>query len=158
ATDYLRDGLREIVRRGADYGRSTAGEGRAVVVEFVSANPTGPLHIGHGRQAALGDAISELLTWTGWKVHREFYYNDAGEQIARLTRSLQARYRQALGDHLEFPDDGYHGDYVKDLARDFAAREGDRFRTDESSEALEALRIFAVDALRAEQNRDLEVL
>lgn len=156
--DYLRDGLRDIVVSGAGYGRSEAGAGRKVMVEFVSANPTGPLHIGHGRQAALGDAVAELLAWTGWDVHREFYYNDAGEQIARLTRSVWARYQQRLGERVEFPDDGYHGDYVTDLAGEFAAREGDRFRGDDSPAALEAMRIFAVQALRAEQNRDLDEL
>jgi arginyl-tRNA synthetase len=156
--DYLRDGLRDIVVSGAGYGRSEAGTGRRVMVEFVSANPTGPLHIGHGRQAALGDAVAELLAWTGWDVHREFYYNDAGEQIARLTRSVWARYQQRLGEPVEFPDDGYHGDYVTDLAGEFAAREGDRFRGDDSPAALEAMRIFAVQALRAEQNRDLDEL
>ncbi|HEX6069742.1 MAG TPA: arginine--tRNA ligase [Longimicrobiaceae bacterium] len=156
--DYLRDGLRDIVVSGAGYGRSEAGAGRKVMVEFVSANPTGPLHIGHGRQAALGDAVAELLAWTGWDVHREFYYNDAGEQIARLTRSVWARYQQRMGERVEFPDDGYHGDYVTDLAGEFAAREGDRFRGDDSPAALEAMRIFAVQALRAEQNRDLDEL
>jgi arginyl-tRNA synthetase len=154
--DYLRDGLRDIVVSGAGYGRSEAGAGRQVMVEFVSANPTGPLHIGHGRQAALGDAVAELLAWTGWDVYREFYYNDAGEQIARLTRSIWARYQQRLGERVEFPNDGYHGDYVTDLAGEVAAREGDRFRGDDSPAALEAMRIFAVQALRAEQNRDLD--
>ena len=158
AGDYLRDGLRDILVQGRLYGRSAAGEGRPVVVEFVSANPTGPLHIGHGRQAALGDAVAELLDWTGWKVFREFYYNDAGEQIARLTRSVWARYQQLLGESVDFPEDGYHGDYVVDLARDFAREAGDRYRGDESTAALEALRSFAVQALRAEQNRDLDEL
>jgi arginyl-tRNA synthetase len=156
AGDYVVDGLRRLVGLGNDYGRSEAGEGRAVVVEFVSANPTGPLHIGHGRQAALGDAIAELLAWTGWKAHREFYYNDAGEQIARLTRSVWARYQQHLGRDGEFPGDGYHGGYVTDLARRFAESNGERFAGDDSPAALDALRLFAVRELRAEQNRDLD--
>ena len=156
AGDYLRDGLRALVERGADYGRSDAGEGRSVMVEFVSANPTGPLHIGHGRQAALGDAVAELLDRAGWKVYREFYYNDAGEQIARLTRSVWARYQQALGESVEFPDDGYHGDYVVDLARQLVDAEGDRFRGDRSEATLDAMRRFAVRELRGEQNRDLD--
>jgi arginyl-tRNA synthetase len=154
--DYLREGLAALVEAGAGYGRSDEGSGRAVVVEFVSANPTGPLHIGHGRQAALGDAVSELLAWTGWRVQREFYYNDAGEQIARLARSVWARYQQQVGNDVAFPEDGYHGSYVTELAGAFAAEHGNRFRGEPSEEALEAMRVFAVRALRAEQNRDLD--
>src|SRR5690606_34067295 len=156
AGDYLLDGLRAIVEQGRDFGRSNEGAGQRVMVEFVSANPTGPLHIGHGRQAALGDAVAELLAWTGWSVYREFYYNDAGEQIARLTRSVWARYQQQLGEPVEFPEDGYHGDYVVDLARELVEQEGDRLRGDHSEEALEVMRRFAVQALRGEQNRDLD--
>jgi arginyl-tRNA synthetase len=148
-------GLAGLVEAADGYGRSDVGEGRPVVVEFVSANPTGPLHIGHGRQAALGDAVSELLTWTGWRVQREFYYNDAGEQIARLTRSVWARYQQELGEPVEFPDDGYHGSYVGEVARAFRTVEGDLFRGDSSPEAMDAMRLFAVQMLRGEQNRDL---
>ena len=89
--------LPNILAAGADYGKSDVGHGAPINVEFVSANPTGPLHVGHGRQAALGDAIAALLEWTGWKVSREFYYNDAGGQIMNLARSVQARVRQARG-------------------------------------------------------------
>lgn len=156
AVDYLRDGLLRIVREGNSYGRSTAGGGRPVMVEFVSANPTGALHIGHGRQAALGDAVSELLDWTGWKVHREFYYNDAGEQIARLTRSVWTRYQQQQGLDIPFPEDGYHGTYVSEIAAELTARHGSRFKGDESEEALDTMRQYAVGVLRAEQNRDLD--
>jgi len=154
--DYIVDGLTAIVDRVDEFGRTTTGAGRPVMVEFVSANPTGPLHIGHGRQAALGDAISELLDWTGWRVYREFYYNDAGEQIARLTRSVWARYQQHLGGEVAFPDDGYHGSYITELAAEFATTRGDSLLGDDSPEALEQLRTFAVQALRAEQNRDLD--
>ena len=156
ATDYLREGLAAIVRAGAEYGRSDAGAGQPVVVEFVSANPTGPLHIGHGRQAALGDAVSELLDWTGWKVQREFYYNDAGEQIARLTRSVWARYQQNFGNAVDFPEDGYHGSYVTEVAKEFAELFGDRFLGDDGPGALEEMRVFAVRHLRGEQNEDLD--
>lgn len=156
AGDVLASGLADLVRRDAEYGRSRAGQDRRVVVEFVSANPTGPLHIGHGRQAALGDAIAELLTWTGWQVQREFYYNDAGEQIARLTRSVWARYQQQLGADVVFPEDGYHGEYIGEIAREIGAVHGDGFRDDDSAPTLEAVRRFAVERLRAEQNRDLE--
>lgn len=156
SSDYLFDGLATIVRDADAYGRSSDGAGRPAMVEFVSANPTGPLHIGHGRQAALGDAIAELLAWTGWDVYREFYYNDAGEQIARLTRSVWARYQQHHGREVVFPEDGYHGSYVTEIARAFAAARGEVFLADDSAAALDEMRIFAVGALRAEQNRDLD--
>jgi arginyl-tRNA synthetase len=147
--------LPDILARDADYGRSEAGAGEAVNIEFVSANPTGPLHIGHGRQAALGDAIAELLAWTGWKVHREYYYNDAGAQIDRLARSLWIRYQQHFGRDVVLPDDAYHGEYVSELAGRLAARRGDRFVGDESEEALDGMRKFAVEALMKEIERDL---
>jgi arginyl-tRNA synthetase len=156
ASDYLRTGLARILAEDTGYGRSDAGAAQPVVVEFVSANPTGALHIGHGRQAALGDAISELLEWSGWQVHREFYYNDAGEQINRLARSVWARYQQHLGRDVEFPEDGYHGEYVREIAGEIAARDGDRWAGDASHAAMEAMRVFAVAELRAEQNRDLD--
>ena len=156
SSDYLRDGLVRIVSEGDAYGRSQAGQGKAVNVEFVSANPTGPLHIGHGRQAAMGDAVAELLAWDGWAVEREYYYNDAGEQIARLARSVWARYQQAVGNAVAFPDDGYHGGYVGEIAQSLAAEHGDRWRGDESAEALDEMRRYAVKVLREEQNRDLE--
>src|SRR5918993_4210665 len=102
-------GIAALVAAGDAYGRTKTGAGRPVVVEFVSANPTGPLHVGHGRQAALGDAISSLLEWTGWNVSREFYYNDAGVQIANLGLSVQARVRELSGARAAIPEGGYHG-------------------------------------------------
>jgi arginyl-tRNA synthetase len=156
SSDFLLEGLGAIVRAGDDYGRSDDGAGRPAMVEFVSANPTGPLHIGHGRQAALGDAVAELLAWAGWSVYREFYYNDAGEQIARLTRSVWARYQQHFGHDVAFPEDGYHGSYIGEVARAFAASRGDAFVGDDSAAALDEMRVFAVGSLRAEQNRDLD--
>ncbi|MEX2583024.1 MAG: arginine--tRNA ligase [Gemmatimonadota bacterium] len=154
--DYVREGLASIVAAADRFGRSQAGGGEKVMVEFVSANPTGPLHIGHGRQAALGDAVAELLAWTGWEASREFYYNDAGEQIARLTRSVWARYQLHFGQAVEFPPDGYHGSYVADLARQIAEERGESFVADESQDTLDEIRRFAVRELRAEQNRDLD--
>lgn len=156
ASDFFARGLAAIVTAGAGYGRSEQGADEPVVVEFVSANPTGPLHIGHGRQAALGDAVSELLAWAGWRVHREFYYNDAGEQIMRLARSVWVRYQQETGADVEFPPDGYHGEYVRELARELIGQHGERWKGDESPAALDEMRRFAVARLRAEQNRDLE--
>src|SRR3954462_15989338 len=147
--------VREVLASGAGFGQQPL-HGRRVLVEFVSANPTGPLHIGHGRQAALGDAVAELLAWTGWSVHREFYYNDAGEQIMRLARSVWARYQQELGADAEFPADGSHGEYAREIARELIAEHGARWKGDDSPAALDEMRRFAVARLRAEQNRDLD--
>jgi len=145
----------DILASDAAYGRSDGGEGRGVMVEFVSANPTGPLHLGHGRQAALGDAIASLLEWTGWKVHREFYYNDSGRQMELLALSVRARYRQGLGKDESLPEDGYRGEYVRDVAQSLADEVGDRYLDDDSQEALDAIRLYAVRLLREEQDRDL---
>jgi len=147
--------LPRILKEDHEFGRTDSGSGRSIMVEFVSANPTGPLHLGHGRQAALGDAISSLLEWTGWSVHREFYYNDAGRQIELLAESVWARYQELLGEEVEFPEAGYLGDYVRDVAAEALSAEGDRFRQDASPEALSFLQAFAVRALRQEQDRDL---
>ncbi len=145
----------EILKDDESWGRSDVGKGQAVMVEFVSANPTGPLHVGHGRQAALGDAISCLLEWTGWVVHREYYYNDAGRQIDQLMGSVRARYRQLLGEREPLPDDGYQGEYVKDVASVLLGDVGDRYLKDDSREANDEIRAFAVKMLRDEQDRDL---
>jgi arginyl-tRNA synthetase len=137
--------------QGDAFGRGDGGADRKIMVEFVSANPTGPLHVGHGRQAALGDAISTLLEWQGWRVMREFYYNDAGNQIANLALSVQARVKQAHGEAVEMPKDGYMGDYIREIAREYvAAHFGDA-----AGENLEQIRKFAVDYLRREQDIDL---
>ncbi len=145
-------GLVDLLAAGPAYGRTGEGTGQVVNVEFVSANPTGPLHVGHGRQAALGDAISTLLEWTGWKVTREFYYNDAGVQIANLALSVQARVRELATGVAEIPEGGYHGEYIRDIARDYVAQHpGDAAGAD-----LEAIRAFAVAYLRGEQDKDLQ--
>src|SRR5439155_25327416 len=112
---------------GERYGRSDVGRGQRVNVEFVSANPTGPLHVGHGRGAALGDAIASLLDWTGYAVTREFYVNDAGTQIDRLARPLWARVQQAAGRRAEIPEGGYHGEDLLEGAGRILAREGRAF-------------------------------
>ena len=119
-------GLASIVARGDAYGRNESGAGQRVVVEFVSANPTGPLHVGHGRQAVLGDAISALLEWSGWSVSREYYYNDAGVQIQNLAASVVVRLRELAGHPLEFPEGWYQGEYVLDVARAYIADRGAR--------------------------------
>src|SRR5213076_3490351 len=110
----IASGLRDIIVANENYGRNQVGGEHVVNVEFVSANPTGPLHVGHGRQAALGDAIATLLEVTGWKVTREFYYNDAGAQITNLARSVQARLLERLGRPAVIPEGGYHGAYVRE--------------------------------------------
>ncbi|HEX7559405.1 MAG TPA: arginine--tRNA ligase [Usitatibacter sp.] len=143
--------IAQIHRDAEAFGRGTAGGGRKIMVEFVSANPTGPLHVGHGRQAALGDAVSALLEWQGWRVTREFYYNDTGNQIANLALSVQARVREARGEKAEMPKDGYLGDYIREIAREYvAAHFGDAAGND-----LEQIRRFAVAYLRNEQDIDL---
>ena len=154
AGDAVADTLRLVMQAGADWGRSNAGAGRPVNVEFVSANPTGPLHVGHARQAVLGDAIASLLERTGWRVTREFYYNDAGQQIASLVKSVQARIHQVRGHEGEIPEGGYHGEYIREIAQGYlAAHPNDREGADE-----EAVRRFAVAELRKEQDRDLQTL
>jgi arginyl-tRNA synthetase len=115
-TSWLADALRHVLVEGDRYGRSNAGEGRRVQVEFVSANPTGPLHIGHARNAVLGDAIASLLAATGHRVEREYYYNDAGRQMELFGRSVDARWQRLHGRDVPVPEEGYAGDYVKDVA------------------------------------------
>lgn len=137
------------------YGRTDQGGGRRVMVEFVSANPTGPLHLGHGRQAALGDGVSALLEWTGHEVHREFYYNDSGRQMDLLALSVRARYRELLGRDEAVPEGGYQGAYVIDIAQALIEEVGDRYRDDDAQDALDVVRHFAVAMLRDEQDRDL---
>lgn len=150
-----------ILQQGEAYGRNNHGKGRKVQVEFVSANPTGPLHVGHGRGAAVGDSLCRLLTATGWSVTREFYYNDAGVQISNLGRSVQAR---ALGlgpDDHGWPEDGYRGEYIADVARAYMA--GETVIADDQHVVgkkdphdVEAIRHFAVAYLRREQDLDLK--
>ena len=146
ANGALLKSIHELAER---YGRGTAGAGVPVVVEFVSANPTGPLHVGHGRQAALGDALSSLLEAQGFAVTREYYYNDAGAQIQNLARSVQARARGIGPGAPDWPKDGYAGEYIQDVARDFLTAQGD-------VNDLDAVREFAVAYLRREQDEDLK--
>jgi arginyl-tRNA synthetase len=155
AAGTVASALDDILSADETFGRSDEGQGQAVMVEFVSANPTGPLHPGHGRQAALGDAIASMLDWTGWVVHREYYYNDGGTQIDNLALTLRARYQEHFGREGEIPEGGYQGDYIKELAASLADEAGDALVDDTSPEALERMRSHAVKMLRAEQDRDL---
>jgi arginyl-tRNA synthetase len=155
AQDQLASAHHAILEQGARYGRSTAGAGIKVNVEFVSANPTGPLHVGHGRGAALGDAIAALLEWTGHEVTREFYINDAGVQIDRVAESLWARVREAAGYAAEVPEGGYHGEYLRENAREVLEREGRAFADLPAEEGIRRCRALALAMQRQEQDRDL---
>ena len=149
-----------IHRAGEAYGRNNTGGGRKMQVEFVSANPTGPLHVGHGRGAAVGDSLARVLQANGWSVTREFYYNDAGAQIDNLARSVQARCQAIEPDHPQWPADGYRGEYIKDVARDYLAgatvhADGQDVLALADIDDLNAIRRFAVAWLRREQDLDL---
>ncbi len=139
ATDWLRDVLAQILERGERFGLSDEATGRRVQVEFVSANPTGPLHVGHARNAVLGDALANVLAAAGDEVEREYYFNDAGGQMDRFGASVEARYLQLLGRDARVPEDGYHGDYVTDIARDILEAEGPRLADLPDDERFERL-------------------
>jgi arginyl-tRNA synthetase len=155
---------RAVLAQRGRFGDGSEGRGRRVVVEFVSANPTGPLHVGHARQAALGDALANLLAARGWQVAREFYYNDAGAQIDRLATSVQARVRELRGEPIDPDLVGYLGEYIVEIARAYLAgatvqaRDGIAVKASGDPGDLEAIRRFAVAYLRNEQDLDLEAL
>ena len=127
---FFRRQLQELLAQGEEYGRSTLGAGKRVQVEFVSANPTGPLTVGHGRGAVFGDTVSRLLEWTGHEVEREYYFNNAGRQMRILGDSVRLRYLEVLGDVIEFPQDYYQGEYIRDIARLARDRKGDGLRAE----------------------------
>ncbi|HEY5993426.1 MAG TPA: arginine--tRNA ligase [Gallionellaceae bacterium] len=160
ATSAKQEVLRGVLQAGAGYGHIHAGGGRRVQVEFVSANPTGPLHVGHGRGAAVGDCLCRVLHAAGWNVTREFYYNDAGQQIDNLTRSVQLRCKGITPDDPSWPEDGYRGEYIVDVANAYMAKES--VEADDQhivglgdADDAEAIRHFAVAYLRREQDLDL---
>ncbi|NHZ82004.1 arginine--tRNA ligase [Massilia sp. CCM 8695] len=154
--------VKTILAEGQAYGRSDAGAGKKVILEFVSANPTGPLHVGHGRQAALGDALAALFDSQGFAVTREFYYNDAGVQIATLANSVQARARGFKPGDAEWPESAYNGDYIADIATDYlagktvSASDGLPATASGKVDDLDSIRPFAVTYLRNEQDIDLQ--
>jgi arginyl-tRNA synthetase len=154
--------VRTILEQGEAFGRGSSGEGHHAIIEFVSANPTGPLHVGHGRQAALGDALSSLFESQGHQVTREFYYNDAGVQIATLATSVQARARGYKPGDPAWPESAYNGDYIADIAADYlakktvAASDGEPVTGSGDVEDIECIRRFAVTYLRNEQDMDLQ--
>jgi arginyl-tRNA synthetase len=149
-----------VLQAGAGYGHVHVGNMRKVQVEFVSANPTGPLHVGHGRGAAVGDCLCRVLHAAGWQVTREFYYNDAGQQIDNLTRSVQLRCKGVTPDDPSWPEDGYRGDYILDVANAYMAKEtveadDQHFTGSGDPDDAESIRHFAVAYLRREQDLDL---
>ncbi len=157
APDGLSEVLRAVLAAGDRYGRVAVAEPLAVNVEFVSANPTGPLHVGHGRGAALGDGIAALLEWRGHRVTREFYVNDAGAQVDKAAQSLWARVqqRQGGGRAAEIPEGGYHGAYLEELAEGVLAKEGKGFADLPAEEGIRRCRTIVVLSQRAEQDEDL---
>ena len=160
-TAYAQE-LETIHTSGVNYGCTDAGQHQQVLLEFVSANPTGPLHVGHGRQAALGDALGALLNTQGYKVTREFYYNDAGVQIQNLTLSVQARAKGYKPGDAGWPEAAYNGDYIADIAADFLAgktvraKDGVPVTASGHSDDFDSIRQFAVTYLRNEQDIDLQ--
>lgn len=158
--------VRDVLLAGPDYGKSKAFEGKSVLLEYVSANPTGPLHLGHARQGALGDVLSRIMATQGYRVMREFYYNDAGVQIHNLAISVQARARERLGLQTadDFPENGYRGDYILEIARDYCEKvpvtttTGEVIESTGDIEDLDAIRRYAVAYLRNEQDADLKQL
>ena len=155
---WFSEAVQAVLGCGRDYGRSDVGGGKKVMVEFVSANPTGPMHMGNARGGAIGDCLAAALDCAGYEVTREFYVNDAGNQIAKFGKSLEARYLQLfLGEEaVEFPEDGYHGEDIKTRAREFADLHGDRYVNAPSEERLQALIAYALPANVEGLRRDLE--
>lgn len=151
------DVLRAIEEEGTDYGRSSALAGQKIMVEFVSANPTGPMHMGNARGGVLGDALAEVLSRAGADVSREFYVNDAGNQIEKFATSIDARYRQLIlgEENVEFPEDGYHGDDIRELAREFRAENGDGFVEKDVAERHEAMAKFGLSRNLPKMKADL---
>lgn len=156
--------IREVLRLGSDFGKNKDHAGESILIEYVSANPTGPLHLGHARQGALGDVLSNLMRTQGWNVCREFYYNDAGVQIQTLTESVRLRIKELLGETITFPENGYQGLYIKDIAKDFldkktiCTRDGQEITASGNVEDVDSIRAFSVGYLKNEQDSDLNAL
>ncbi len=156
--------IREVLRLGSDFGKNKDHDGESILIEYVSANPTGPLHLGHARQGALGDVLSNLMRTQGWNVCREFYYNDAGVQIQTLTESVRLRIKELLGEAITFPENGYQGLYIKDIAKDFLdkktirTRDGQEITASGDVEDVDSIRAFSVGYLKNEQDSDLNAL
>ena len=157
ADSWYGDVLKAVVEEGESYGRIDEGKGQKVMVEFVSANPTGPMHMGNARGGVLGDALASVLDRAGYKVWREFYVNDAGNQIEKFATSIDARYRQLIlgEDKVEFPEDGYHGEDIKELAKAFYDANGDSYLSRDISERHEAMAKFGLERNIPKMQADL---
>ena len=152
AKEYVYQQLRAIIEEGSDFGKTTSRKGQRVQIEFVSANPTGPLTVGHGRNAVLGDTIARLLEWTGASVDREYYFNDAGRQMRVLGQSVQARYQQLLGQSIELPEGGYEGAYIIDIAQGIV----DQYGKEWEEKDWEAFKKVAQEAIFTDISHTLE--
>jgi len=152
---WLGDVLKTIEEQGQEYGRVALGHGESIQIEYVSANPTGPVHVGHGRGAAVGSVLAKILTKAGYQVTQEHYTNDAGNQMNNCGKSVFARYQELLGKEINFPEDGYHGDYIFDVAKAFIAENGDKYLDNSEEEALPVFREFALKVLAAKLKEDL---
>ncbi|MFC4778979.1 arginine--tRNA ligase [Paenibacillus sp. GCM10023252] len=152
---YLYPVIGQVLEAGDDYGRVNAGGGQRVQMEFVSANPTGSLHLGHARGAAVGDALCNVLDFAGYEVTREYYINDAGKQVENLAKSIEARYKQAMGQDAEMPEDGYHGEDIIGFAKELLAQEGDRLLAMPEEERFAFLREFGLSRELDKIKRDL---
>ncbi|MFD0942313.1 arginine--tRNA ligase [Savagea faecisuis] len=153
--DYLADVVKTVLAQGETYGRSNAGQGEKIQVEFVSANPTGDLHLGHARGASLGDSLCNILDAAGYDVYREYYINDAGNQIDNLAMSIDVRYAEALGQEKEMPEDGYRGADIVALAKKIAERDGDKWLNVDEQERLQAFRQEGLDYELGKLKEDL---
>jgi arginyl-tRNA synthetase len=154
--DRWKQTLFEIDEEGQQYGLKNIGKGEKVLLEFVSANPTGPLHVGHGRGAALGDALGNLLAAVGYDVTREFYINDAGRQVRLLALSVYSRYQQSLGNEVPFPEDGYHGSYIEEVAQGFARLHGNKYQKVPFDDCVDAFAEYGRETMLADIRTDLE--
>jgi len=153
--EFFLQRLKSAVKQGDDFGQSDVGQGTKVMIEFVSANPTGPLHVGHGRGAAVGDALARILRKAGYDLSTEYYINDVGNQMNFLGRSTWLRYRELLGEAIEFPDDHYRGEYIKDIANEIVEQKGDEFLKKPEEECLPFFRKYAKDTILKGIEKDL---
>lgn len=154
--DFIIESLESLLKDPEGFLRKDLGSGQKIQIEFVSANPTGPLHLGHGRGAAFGAALSNLLERAGYQVEREFYINDAGRQVDLLGQSIFARYKELLSVDYPFPEDGYRGDYIKELAREFLDAEGDAFKDKDYTDCSEKFKTFGIQKMLQQIKADLE--
>ncbi len=153
--EFFLQRLKNVVKQGDDFGQTDVGQGTKVMIEFVSANPTGPLHVGHGRGAAVGDALARILKKSGYDLSTEYYINDVGNQMNFLGRSTWLRYRELLGEAIEFPDDHYRGEYIKDIANEIVKQKGNEFLNKPEEECLPFFRKFAKDNILKGIQKDL---